>query len=70
MGFTDGDVRLYDRTPSGESLWPWGGGGPMGGAVDDGHGSLIQSGTNAPLFRTSFAPQRPRQKMRRSTRSA
>jgi len=42
------------------SVWSVGGVAPGGTAVDNGRGQLIQSGTNARLFRTCFATIKPK----------
>ena len=43
------------------AVWNIGGLAPSHtGGVDDGHGGLIRSGTNAPIFPTSFHADRPR----------
>ncbi|POS76877.1 WD domain-containing protein [Diaporthe helianthi] len=42
------------------SIWSVGGVAPSHGAVDDGRGGLVQSGTNAPMFNTMFPPLKPR----------
>lgn len=42
------------------SVWSVGGVAPNHGAVDDGRGGLVQSGTNAPMFNTLFPPSKPK----------
>lgn len=42
------------------SVWSVGGLAPNHGAVDDGRGGLVQSGTNAPMFNTLFPPSKPK----------
>ncbi|TAQ88216.1 hypothetical protein B7494_g3459 [Chlorociboria aeruginascens] len=64
-----GSILTFQRDPSsptGErqisagTIWTVGGLAPGGGAISDGRGGLIGSGTNAPLFTTSFSAARPR----------
>ncbi|KAK8040024.1 hypothetical protein PG993_008435, partial [Apiospora rasikravindrae] len=50
-----------ERQVSAGSMWTVGGMAPAGGsAVDTGRGLLLESGTNAPLYRAPFASGRPR----------
>ncbi|KAK7949223.1 uncharacterized protein PG986_010109 [Apiospora aurea] len=50
-----------ERQVSAGSMWTVGGVAPAGGsAVDTGRGLLLESGTNAPLYRAPFASGRPR----------
>lgn len=42
------------------SVWSVGGVAPSHGAVNDGRGGLVQSGTNAPMFNTLFPPSKPK----------
>ncbi|ORY58501.1 WD40-repeat-containing domain protein [Pseudomassariella vexata] len=42
------------------AVWTIGGTAPSGSAVDSGRGRYIASGTNAPLYTTSFSSARPR----------
>lgn len=48
-----------DRRVS-NSIWSVGGMAPNQGAVDDGRGGRVQSGTNAPMFHSLFPPSKPR----------
>ncbi|KAK6826172.1 WD repeat-containing protein [Apiospora arundinis] len=50
-----------ERQVSAGSMWSVGGTAPTGGsAVDTGRGLLLESGTNAPLYRAPFASGHPR----------
>lgn len=50
-----------ERQVSAGAVWTVGGIAPTGGlAVDTGRGLLLESGTNAPLYRAPFASGRPR----------
>lgn len=42
------------------SIWSVGGMAHDHGAVNDGRGGRVQSGTNAPMFHTLFPPLKPR----------
>ncbi|KAL1883958.1 hypothetical protein Daus18300_000066 [Diaporthe australafricana] len=43
-----------------EGVWSVGGMAPSHGAVENGRGGLVQSGTNAPMFNTLFPPSKPK----------
>jgi meiosis-specific APC/C activator protein AMA1 len=49
-----------ERQVSYGSIWAVGGVAPSGNAVNSGRGHLIQTGTSARLFRTSFSTARPK----------
>ncbi len=55
VGLTAGANRLQ---VSNGAVWSVGGLAPPAGAIEDGHGGLIQSGTNARVFTTSFSAAR------------
>ena len=52
---TDRGPVIGERQPSHGTVWSVGGPVPSVGAVNDGHGRFIYSGTNARLFPTSYA---------------
>ncbi|KAB5528109.1 WD40 repeat-like protein [Coniochaeta sp. 2T2.1] len=49
-----------ERMPSYGSVWTVGGVAPSGNAVNSGRGHLIQTGTSARLFRTTFSTAKPK----------
>ncbi len=51
VSINETDAGLFDWLHGGG---PLGGFAPSRGIIDDGHGNLLQSGTNAPIFRSSF----------------
>lgn len=52
---TDHGPAIGERQPSHGTVWSVGGPIPSVGAVNDGHGRFIHSGTNARLFPTLYA---------------
>ena len=49
-----------ERQPSHGTVWTVGGVAPSGTAVNNGRGQLMRTGTNAPVFRTSFPATKPK----------
>ncbi len=49
-----------ERQVSYGSIWGVGGVAPSGNAVNSGRGHLIQTGTSARLFRTTFSTAKPK----------
>ena len=49
-----------ERQPSNGTVWTVGGVAPSGTAVNNGRGQLMRTGTNAPVFRTSFPATKPK----------
>jgi meiosis-specific APC/C activator protein AMA1 len=49
-----------ERQASYGSIWTVGGVAPSGNAVNDGRGHLVQTGTTARLFRTTFSTAKPK----------
>ena len=58
LGGNGADPNTTYRAPSHGSAWAVGGLAPAGGAIDNGRGTLFQSGTSAPLFRSPFPKAR------------
>ncbi|KAG4029323.1 hypothetical protein MFRU_016g00780 [Monilinia fructicola] len=58
--------RSAPTTPNGErqvsvgTVWAVGGVAPVSAGISDGRGGLLGSGTNAPLYTTSFSASRPK----------
>ncbi|RAL65329.1 hypothetical protein DID88_000897 [Monilinia fructigena] len=58
--------RSAPTTPNGErqvsvgTVWSVGGVAPVSAGISDGRGGLLGSGTNAPLYTTSFSASRPK----------
>lgn len=61
MGLNSSTVNVpAERQASYGSIWTVGGVAPSGNAVNSGRGHLIQTGTSARLFRTTFSTATPK----------